>query len=492
VAQAVGVQLPPPAPVTLFIKNGFENHTLSTLKNIGKDMQVTETLNQGLKRELQVVVPASELNSRLDEKLKSMQPQVQMKGFRPGKVPVSHIKKLYGKSAMAEIINDTLVKEVNKTIQEREERPTAEPDFQMTEDPQEAEKVLSGQQDLDVKVTYEVVPAIELKDFSTISIERPIAEVSEDDLQERLDDLASSYRPFTQKEGKTIKAEDGDKVIISYIGRIKGEAFEGGTGDDIELVLGSGQFIPGFEDGVIGMKKGETKTVKATFPEEYSVTKLAGQKAEFETTLNDVLSPGELELDDEFAKKFGMESFENLKDVLKQQMESQYGEMTRLKVKRQLLDSLDDMYDFELPQSLVRQEFDVIWKQVTDGMEQRGEKFGEEGQKSEEDVREEYQKIAERRVRLGLVLSEIGQKNEIQVKDEEVQSALIQQARQYPGQERQVIEFYQQNPQHMASLRAPIFEEKVIDYLIELANVTDKTVMKEELIKASEEDEDNI
>ncbi len=451
-------------------------------------MQVTETLNAGLKRELKIVVPAQELNEKLDSKIAQTKDRINIKGFRPGKVPASHIKKLHGKSLMAEIINEVLVSEVNKKIKEREERPTAEPEFKMTEDAAEAEKVLDGKGDLEVNVVYEVIPAIEMLDFSKIKIERPLTDTSDSDVEARLAELSASTRPYKEKEGKTIKAAKDDKAVISFIGRVDGQEFEGGKGENVELVLGSGQFIPGFEDQLIGLAKGKEKLVKVKFPEEYGNKSLAGKDAEFDVTLVTVMEPDAFEYDDEFAKKFGIDSLDKLKLALKGQIESQYGEFTRLKVKRQLLDALDDMYNFELPETLVGQEFDSIWKQVTLDLEAKGGTFGEGGEKSEDEARVEYKKIAERRVRLGLVLAEIGTKNDVKVSDQELQGAVVDQARQYPGQERQVIEYYQKNPQQMASLRAPIFEEKVVDYLIELAEVKDKIVSKEELMKQSDSD----
>jgi trigger factor len=276
-------------------------------------MQVTETLSEGLKRELKIVVPAQELNQRLDEKLNDLKGRVQLKGFRPGKVPLSHIKKMYGKSAMAEIINEVLSSETNKAISDRDEKTATQPDFEMTEDEAEAEKIVSGEADLEVKVKYEVIPPIEVKDMSSIKVERPVADVSDEEVEKQLKQIADGNRPFEEKTGKTIKAEDGDRAIISYVGRVDGEEFDGGKGDDIPLVIGSGQFIPGFEEQVEGMKVGQQKTIKVTFPEEYGARHLAGKEAEFDVTLNKVEAPGELALDDEFAKQLGMESIEKVR-----------------------------------------------------------------------------------------------------------------------------------------------------------------------------------
>jgi trigger factor len=292
-------------------------------------------------------------------------------------------------------------------------------------------------------------------------------------------EIAKSNTPFDAKDGA---AEDGDRVTMSYLGKIDGEPFEGGADENGQLVLGSGQFIPGFEDQLIGVKAGDEKVVEVTFPEEYPAAHLAGKAAAFDVVVKEVAAPGEAKIDDEFATGLGLESLDKLKEIVRGQIESQFGTMTRQRVKRQLLDQLDEHYSFDLPDSLLDSEFEAVWNQVEEDMKRNEKTFEDEGT-TEEEAKADYRKIAERRVRLGLVLSEIGEKNDIQVSDEEMQRALYDKVRQFPGQEQQVFEFYKNNQQALASLRAPIYEEKVVDFMLELAKVTDNTVTKEELEK---------
>lgn len=448
-------------------------------------MQVNETLNEGLKRELNVVVPADELDNRLAKYLEELKDRVQIPGFRPGKVPLSHLKRVYGKDAMKEIVNETVTETVRNSIEGRDEKPALQPNVDFPDS--DLEKVFDGGVDLAFTIAYEVLPEFELGDFSTIKIERPVAEVSDGDVDQRIDQIASSNRPYAAK-GEGAEAADGDRVTMSYVGKIDGEAFEGGSDENGSLVLGFGQFIPGFEDQLIGVKAGENRIVKVTFPEAYPAEHLAGKEAEFEVTVKDIESPEALTIDDEWAKRFGIESIDKFREAVSQQIESEFGSETRQQVKRQLLDQLDEMHKFDLPPTLLESEFEQIWSQLAQNMEQAGRTFEDEDT-TEEKAREEYQSIAERRVRLGLVLSEIGEKNDIKVTDEELQRALYEKVSQYPGQEKQVFEFYEKNPNALASLRAPIYEDKAIDFIVELAEVTDKTVTREELFAAAEEEE---
>ena len=447
-------------------------------------MQVTETLSEGLKRELSFVVPASELASRLDKRLAEMKDKVRINGFRPGKVPAAHLKRLVGKSEMAQIIDTVIGDAIRTTVEERKERPALNPEVKLSETV-DGEKLVEGQADLAFSASYELLPTFELKDISGVELERPVAEVSDAEVQEQLDRIAEGNRPFNAKyEGA--KAENGDRVTIDFVGRIDGEAFEGGSAEGVDLVLGSGQFIPGFEEQLVGAKAGDEVTVKVTFPAEYPAAHLAGKAAEFAVTVKGVAAPGELALDDEWAKKLGMESLDKVKDAIRDQIRSGYEAATRAKVKRALLDKLDEAYDFALPTKLVDSEFETIWKQATEEMERAGRTFADE-ETTEEAARADYLKIAARRVRLGLVLSEVGEKNSVQVTDEEVSRALVERARQFPGQEKQVFDYYRSNPMALATLRAPLFEEKVVDFLLGQAKVTDKVVTKEELMKDPEE-----
>ena len=442
-------------------------------------MQVTETLSEGLKRELKVVIPAGDLESKLASKLDEAKDRVQLKGFRPGKVPVAHLRKMYGKSIMAEVIEQTVGEATQKIVEEREEQPAFQPSIKLPEDQTEVEAILSGKADLSFDMAFEILPAFELGDLSTIEIERPVAEVTDEEINEAVDRIAAQNKPF-EARGEGEVSQDGDRVTIDFVGSIDGEEFAGGSATDAPLELGSGQFIPGFEEQLVGKKAGEECVVKVTFPEEYGAEHLAGKDAEFAVTVKAVEAPAEITLDDEFAKTLGMESLDALKNAVRQQIESQNGQATRMQVKRQVLDKLDDMHQFELPPSLVEREFEGIWAEVKGDLERSGRTFEDE-ETTEDEAKADYEKIAERRVRLGLVLAKAGEKAEVQVTDEEMQRALIERARQFPGQEQQVVEHYQKNPGALMELRAPIFEDKVIDYIVELAKVIDKTVTQHEL-----------
>ncbi|MCO6052017.1 trigger factor [Mesorhizobium sp. RP14(2022)] len=446
-------------------------------------MQVTETLNSGLKREIKVTVPATDLQDRLAKRLDDVKGKVRINGFRPGKVPMSHLRKVYGKSFMAEVVNEILNDSPRSIIADRGEKAAMQPEIKMTEDENEAEKVLAGNADFEFDLAYEVLPPIEVKDFSNIKVTRPVYDVPESEIDEQVERVAKSAQSFEPKESG---AAEGDRVTIDYLGRIDGEAFSGGQGSDQPLVLGSKEFIPGFEDQLIGAKAGDARTVKVTFPEDYGAANLAGKDAEFEVTVKEVAGPGEFTLDDEAAKKLGIESLDRLREIVRGQIESNFGGMTRQKVKRQLLDQLDAEYKFEAPSKLVEAEFGNIWNQVTNDLQQAGRSFEDEDT-TEEKAREDYQKLAERRVRLGLVLAEIGEAAGVQVSDEEMQRALFETVRRFPGdQQQQVFEFYRNNPNALTSIRAPLFEEKVIDHLLGQIDVTDKKVSKEELMADDE------
>lgn len=450
-------------------------------------MQVTETLADGLKRELTITIPATDLSAKLDDKLSSLKSQVRLPGFRPGKVPVSHLKKVYGKQAMAEVINDTLNESTNAAIAERKEKPASEPKFTLPEDEKKAEDIIAGKEDLEIAVAYEIIPDFEVKDFSGIEIERPVVDVTDEMLDERMKQIASSNVSYKAVKRK---AKNDDQVTFDFLGKVDGEAFDGGAAEGFKLVLGSGQFIPGFEEQMVGLKAGDEKTLQVTFPEDYQAENLAGKAATFDVTVHEVGAPEDPAIDDAFATNLGLESLDKLKEAVKSQLENEYGQKTRMKVKRQLLDALDEAYDFDLPPSLVDQEFEGVWKQVTDDLERAGRTFEEEDT-TEDKAKEEYRVLAERRVRLGLLLAEVGGQNDVQVTNEELQRAVVARAQQFPGQEREVIEFFQKNPQQLAGVRAPIFEDKVIDFILELANVTDKSVDPKDLEDEDEHDHDH-
>ncbi|HEY0917919.1 trigger factor [Devosia sp.] len=453
-------------------------------------MQVTETLNEGLKRKLAVVIPAKDLNERLDAKLDELKGQANLKGFRPGKVPVAHLKRIYGRSAMSEVMTDAINSSVTRTLEERAERAAAQPKVDLTEDQAEINRVLQGEADLAFDVSYEVLPPVTLMDFSTIKIEKPVVEVAEDEVD------AEVKRVFLQNRGYEDKGDDGvvadgDRLGLSFTGKIKGKPFEGGSADHAHVTVGSGEFIPGFEEQLIGMKKGETREIEVTFPKDYGKEELAGEKATFEVTILHVDGPKAGELDDEFAQKLGLENVAALRDAVREQMVAALAQMSRQAVKRQILDALDDNHKFDVPEQLVEAEFNTIWERVKHEVEHHGRTFEDEGT-TEEEAREQYRKIAERRVRLGLVVAEVGNINKIEVTDEEHQQALIAEVRRFPGQEQQVYDYYRKNPQALASLRAPVFENKVVDFVTELAKSTDKPMTRAELAKIIAADDDEV
>ncbi len=447
-------------------------------------MQVNATVVEGLRREFEVVVPVSELGDRLTARLNEIQGQVQIKGFRPGKVPVNHLRRLYGKSTMAEIVQAVINEVARDTMSERGERAALQPDFKLPEEEGAADKILNGEADLTYIMSYEILPAVEIADLSSIAIERPVVEVSDEEVDAEVTRLAEGSRTFSPKEGKS---EAGDQMTIAYVGKVDGELFPGGSDENATVRLGTSQFIPGFAEQIEGLAAGESKTITVTFPEDYGARHLAGKEASFDITVKEVAAPDAIVVDDELAKRVGLESLDQLKDAIRQQIQTRYGMQTRQKVKRQLLDQLDSLHQFELPPKMVEQEFDNIWRQIVGEMGQQGRTFESEDT-TEEAAREDYHKIAERRVRLGLVLSEIGEKSKIEVTEPEVQRALQAQLRQFPGREKQLIDYYRSNPDAIASLRAPIFEEKVVDYVLEQVKVADKTVTVEELMKDDEED----
>lgn len=442
-------------------------------------MQVTETLSQGLKREFKVVLGASELEERLTNELSTLKDRVKINGFRPGKVPVAHLRRLYGRSVMADVVQNAVNEANRKIVDENGLKLANEPQVQFPEDKGEIEQALDAKADLAFTVAVEVLPVFEIADVSDVAITRPVAEVGDAEVNESLERMAKQNRSYEAK-GEGAVSEDGDRMVVDFVGRIGGEEFEGGKGEGIQVDLGSGTFIPGFEEKIAGMKAGESRTIQVQFPENYLAANLAGKEAEFDVTAKEILAPGELKIDDEMAKGFGMESLDALKDAVRGAIQRDFDAQSRRKVKKSLLDALDAKYTFDLPPTLLEQEFNAVWSQVTADLKNNGKTFEDEGS-NEEKARGEYQKIAERRVRLGLVLAQIGENADIKVTDDEVTKALVERVRQYPGQERQVWEFYQKNPQALAEIRAPIFEEKVVDHILTQVKMSDETVSKEAL-----------
>jgi trigger factor len=448
-------------------------------------MQVTETLSEGLKHEFKVSVPASDLDAKAGARLVDLKDKVRLNGFRPGKVPVSHLKKVYGRSVMAETIDETIRDTNSQIFTERGFRLATEPKITMPTEQRDVEEILAGKSDLTYTVSVEVVPAIQLADFKTFTVEKPVADVTEADVDEAIKRIADQNRAYVAK-GEGTKAESGDRVTVSFKGTIDGTPFDGGTGENIQVVIGSNTFIPGFEEQLIGIAAGEARTLQVTFPKNYASEKLAGQAAEFETTATSVEAPQATVIDDEFAKTLGLESLDKLKEAARERLAAEFAGATRQRVKRALLDRLDETHRFEAPPSLIEEEFKLMWTSIKAEMDSSGKTFADEDT-TEEAAKEEYRKIADRRVRLGLVLSDIGEKNKITVTDDEVGRAVIERARQMPGREKEVWDYYRSNANALAQLRAPIYEDKVVDFILELANVTEKKVAREDLYKDDEE-----
>lgn len=445
-------------------------------------MEVTETNAEGLSRTFKVTVPASELVAKLDSRIEEIRPQMNLKGFRPGKVPKAHVKKMFGKSIMSELIEGLVAETNQKALEDADVRPASQPDVQMDGD---IEPVLEGKADLAYSLNVDVMPDFEPADVKVLKIERPVTPVADADVDEALQKLADQNQQYKPR-GKTAKAKDGDAVVIDFVGKIDGEPFDGGAAEEQTLVIGSGRFIPGFEEQLIGVKTGDETELKVTFPEDYQSEELKGKDAVFDVKVREVRMPKKAEIDEDFAKNFGLESLEQLREMMTAQIQNEHDQASRQKAKRALLDILDEKHSFDLPQKMVEQEFSQIWQQLQQEKE-AGNLDEEDAKKSDEDLEKEYRTIAERRVRLGLVLAEIGRIAEVQITDQEVQQAVIAEARKFPGQEREVVEFFQKNPGALAQVRAPIYEEKVVDHILEIAKVTDKEVSKDELFAEVEE-----
>ncbi|MFO1089535.1 MAG: trigger factor [Hyphomicrobiales bacterium] len=450
-------------------------------------MQVTETLNEGLKREIKVVVPASTLESRMMERLKELSGTAQIRGFRPGKVPVNHLKRMYGRSVMAEVVQKAVEDEGKQILADRGLKPAYQPEIKLPEDQAEVNGIMEGKQDLAFTMAFEVVPAVDIKDFTNLSLTKRVVKVEDKHVDDALSRIASQAKDYAEKDGA---AETGDRVTLSFVGKIDGVAFDGGTAEDIPLELGSGQFIPGFEEQLVGMKAGEEKVINVTFPESYQVDTLAGKPATFDVKVSKIEAPKVSAPDDELAKRVGIESLEKLKEMVRERIGQEFDQMSRAKLKRDMLDALDKEYSFDLPQKLVDAEFNQIWNALRREMEQSGQTFESEGT-TEEATRKEYREIAERRVRLGLVLGTIGEKAGITITDEEMERALIDRARRFPGQERQVYEFYRKNPNALMEVRGPVFEQKVVDHIASQAKIAEEPIEQEELAKLLEDEHDH-
>lgn len=450
-------------------------------------MQVTQTSAQGLKREFKVVLPAADLAERVEGQLAEIKAKAQIPGFRPGKVPVSHLKRLYGRSVMAEVVQEAIKEANRKIIEDNQLRPALEPKIDFANENPDFEKVFNAQSDLAFTVALEVLPKVEVAGFDGIEIERLAADVSSSDIDQTLARLAEINKAYTPKDAGSA-AEKGDKVTLDFTGKVDGDTFEGGSGENVDVVLGSAMFFAGFEAQIEGMTAGESRTIAFTFPDDYSVGNLAGKAAVFDVTAKAVASPVEAAIGDDLAKGLGFDDLVKLTDTIRAGIERDYAAASRAKWKRGLLDALDKKFLFEVPEGMVAQEFDAMWRAAEAARRKSGRSF-EDDRTTEEAERADYLKIAQRRVRLGLLLAEIGQKAEIKVPDEEIAQAVARRARAYPGKEKAVWDFYRNNPPALAEVKAPLFEEKVVDFILSQVKVTDKKVSKDELLTTNDEEE---
>lgn len=443
-------------------------------------MQVDELKNEGLSREYTVTVPLDEIDERINARLGELAGTIRVPGFRPGKVPMKVLRQRYSKAVMGEVLEKAVNETSQKVLEEREIRPAGQPRIEIQSFEEGADLVYT--------IGVDLMPEIEPMDFSQIGLTRYKARVDDAEVDQALERLAKDFRK-TEPVAESRAAQEGDTVVIDFTGRIDGEEFEGGKGEDHHLELGAGRFIPGFEDQLAGVRTGETRTVKVTFPEQYGAAHLAGKEAEFEVAVKELREYVDTPIDDEFAKSLGLESLEQLKGHMRERLGSEYGEFSRNRLKRDLLDRLYEGHDFDVPPRMVESEFEQIWGQLEHARE-HGEVDDEDKDKSDEELREEYRGIARRRVMLGVLLSEVARVNEIQVSQDEVNRAIVREAQKYPGQEREVMEFYQSNPDANASLRAPLMEDKVVDFILEMAEVEEKEVSVEELMRDPDDSED--
>ncbi|TWB82563.1 trigger factor [Nitrospirillum amazonense] len=443
-------------------------------------MNITETSTEGLRREYTVVIPAADVAGRVDAQLKEIGKTVRMPGFRPGKVPMSVLKQRYGQSVMGEVLDKAMSDSAAKVVEQHSLRPALQPKVEIVKFEVESAS------DLEFKLAYEVLPEFEPADLSGVAIEKPVVEITDEQVDEAVGRIAAGRKtsaPLTEDR----PAAKGDIVVIDFDGSVDGEKRPGMKGEGHELELGSGSFIDTFEEQLEGTRAGDHRTVNVTFPEGYHAAELAGKAAVFEVDVKEVKQAVEATIDDEFAKGLGFDDLAVLKTVIRDRLGGDYTVMSRLRAKRALLDQLAELHSFEVPQGMVDIEFDQIWKRLQD--ELKAGDAGEDAGKDEEELRKEYRDIAVRRVRLGLVLSEIGQKNNITVAREELNQAVLAEVRRYPGQEREVFDFFKNNPQAVESLRAPVFEDKVVDFILGQVKVTEKPVSAEELMQDPDEEE---
>ena len=443
-------------------------------------MQIKETTNEGLKRAYTVTIPAKEIDERVNSEVKKIAPQVKMPGFRPGKVPANLVRKMHGEQLHAQTLNDMIRESVDKVMADNKLRPAMQPSVELDEGYEEGK-------DASVSVELEILPEIDAPEVDGLALERLTVPVTDEQVDEAVERIASNNKSY-KDAAKTKKAADGDQLIIDFVGRVDGTEFEGGKAENTPLTIGSGQFIPGFEEQLTGVKTGDKKTITVTIPEDYPAENLKGKEAEFDVTVQQVKVPTDTKIDDEFAKNLGPEGLDKLKELLRGQLEQETSGLTRTQMKRQLLDTLAAGHDFAVPQGMVDAEFEQIWAQLQ--QEAARSDDAETMLKEMEDEKDDYRKIAERRVRLGLLLSEIGQKNGVEVNANEMNMLIQQAAQQYRAEDRErFIQYVQQEPMAAAQLRAPLYEDKVVDFLFDKAEITDREVTREELEAAIEAEE---
>jgi len=434
-------------------------------------MQITETNTDGLKREFKIVIPAAQIEQRINTRLLELGQRVRLPGFRPGKVPMPLLRQRYQQSVMGEVVEDAVHQGSHQVLTERNLRPAGQPKIEIT-------KFEDGS-DLEFSMAMELVPEIKFMDFKTVKLEKLSVDVEDGEIDENLRRLAERQRksePVSEQRGATT----GDIVVIDFVGRVDGAEFAGGSAKGQHLEIGSGTFIPGFEDQLLGVKAGAQKIVNVTFPAEYGVKELAGKPAAFEVSVTEIRQPVAVAVDDALAKSLGLDDLATLRKRIREQIEGEYQALARARLKRKLLDVLADNHEFVVPEGLVDTEFSAIWRQIEADMKADRLDAEDKG-KSEEQLRNEYRDIARRRVKLGLLLSDVGQKNNIQVANEELTRALVAEARRYPGQEKQVIDYYQGSPEALNQLRAPLYEEKVIDFVLEQAQIAERKISAEAL-----------
>ena len=440
-------------------------------------MQVTELSADGLRREYKVVIQADEIEDRVSKRLDELRRTIRMPGFRPGKVPVTLLRKQYGRSVMGEVLEQAVNQGSQKAISDHELRPALRPKIEVTS--------FDEGTDLEFTMAVEVLPKVPPIDLKAIELTRLTTEPGEDEVAKALDNLARRVQEFAPPASPR-PSQDGDRLIIDFDGRIDGEPFEGGKAEDFPLVLGSGFMIPGFESQLVGRSVGDEVTVEVTFPAEFPKPELAGKAASFAVRIKELQEPQPVEIDDELAKGQGFDDLAALKKAIRESVGREYGQVSRMRLKRALLDRLAEDHRFAVPAGMVELEFDAIWKQLQEEIKRTGE--AETAGKSEDELKEEYRAIAERRVRLGLILSDIGQANELKVEQNELNAAVVAQARRYPGQEQKVVDFFRSNPQAIEQLRAPLYEDKVVDFILQMATVTEQSVSAEELMRDPDDD----